>query len=132
MRGEREVAACVRNGGSTRRAGDVIECEPSNRDILASGGNAMTHWVRFEAEGARFDILDGEMIAEYEGDMFAMSWSTGRRFAQHPRPAAPHADGDQFHGRCINNQFPACITFRATLTPASARAPASRRPCGRG
>jgi 2-keto-4-pentenoate hydratase/2-oxohepta-3-ene-1,7-dioic acid hydratase in catechol pathway len=42
----------------------------------------MTCWLRFEAEGEqRFGTLDGEMIAECEGDMFGACRETGRQFA---------------------------------------------------
>lgn len=41
----------------------------------------MALWMRFEAEGeARFGTVDGDEIAEHEGDLFAEPRPTGRRF----------------------------------------------------
>lgn len=40
----------------------------------------MTQWVRYEAEGRiGFGTLEGEDIAEHEGDLFASPWPTGKR-----------------------------------------------------
>jgi 2-keto-4-pentenoate hydratase/2-oxohepta-3-ene-1,7-dioic acid hydratase in catechol pathway len=40
----------------------------------------MTRWIRFESEGIeRFGTLDGDVVAEYEGDMFAAPAATVRR-----------------------------------------------------